>query len=156
MPRILGVSALNVVFHLISSVKSTVTLMRGLVVKSLLGPKIEFQQELLLDIASAGFIDFIESSKHTKERGSTKKLARGSCWKQLPRSSRWRTHFTENLEDIEMPAAANISHDSDPERPVKWTRNVAVASIACLPLVVPPTWAQSFDLGSPDHSAEHP
>ena len=28
----------------------------------------------------------------------------------------WLEEFTENLEDTELPALANISHDSDPER----------------------------------------
>ena len=42
--------------------------------------------------------------------------AAGKSSKGLPE---WLEEFTENLEIVEMPAAANISHDSDPERPIK-------------------------------------
>ena len=37
--------------------------------------------------------------------------AAGNSSEDLPE---WLEDFTENLEIVEMPAAANISHDSDP------------------------------------------
>ena len=41
----------------------------------------------------------------------------GNCYGEgIPE---WLEDFTENLEIAEMPAAAHISHDSDPERPTK-------------------------------------
>ena len=42
-----------------------------------------FQHKLILDIAAAGFIEFIESSKNTKIRWSTRKLAQVSSGKPL-------------------------------------------------------------------------
>ena len=50
--------------------------------------------KLILDIVAAGFIKIIESSKFTKQRrGTTRKLAQGSSWKQLARSSRMAGEF---------------------------------------------------------------
>ena len=54
----------------------------------------------------------------------TRKHHETGAWKPLETACRifpngWRTYFTKNFEDVEMPAAANISHDSDPERPIK-------------------------------------
>ena len=42
-----------------------------------------FQHKLILDIAVSGFIEFIESSKNTKIRWSTRKLAQVSSGKPL-------------------------------------------------------------------------
>ena len=73
-------------YHLESYAKSTATLMSGSVVESHIWPRweenplqhsefrsigslwtvIEFQQKLLFDVTSAGFINIIESSKFTK------------------------------------------------------------------------------------------
>ena len=67
---------------------------------------VEFQHELLLAIAFARL--FLTSSKCA----NCGNLQRGSCWKQRRVSS-------ENLENVEMPAAANNSQESDSERPTK-------------------------------------
>ena len=43
-------------------------------------------------------------------------LAAENCWRDI---LEWLDKVTENLEDTEVPTAANISHDSDPEHPSK-------------------------------------
>ena len=50
-----------------------------------------------------------------KKKGDDQGAA-GDRLRDLPE---WLEDFTENLEDTEMPAPANISHDSDSERPMK-------------------------------------
>ena len=40
----------------------------------------------------------------------------GNCSEGIPE---WLQDLTENLEIVETLAAAEISHDSDPERPIK-------------------------------------
>ena len=57
------------------------------------------------------------SSSSTSPPRSNEEAA-GNCSEGLPE---WLEDFSENLEIVEMPAAANTSHDSDPERPVKVT-----------------------------------
>ena len=58
-----------------------------------------------------------ENSRSNEEApGDLHVEAAGNSSEGLPE---WLEAFTENLEIAEMPAAANISHVSDPERPVK-------------------------------------
>ena len=38
----------------------------------------------------------------------------------------WSEEFTDNLEDAEVPAAAHISHDTDPEHPTKVVKNHSI------------------------------
>ena len=50
--------------------------------------------------------------------GNCSEEVAGNCSEGIPE---WLENFTENLEIVEIPAAAEISHDSDPERPTKVT-----------------------------------
>ena len=56
------------------------------------------------------------SRSNEEAPGNWRVEAAGNSSEGLPK---WLVDFTENLEIVDMPAAANISYDSDPERPVK-------------------------------------
>ena len=53
---------------------------------------------------------------HEEFTGHCNKEVAGNCSTGIPE---WLVDFTENLEIVETPAAAENSHDSDPERPFK-------------------------------------
>ena len=72
---------------------------------------IEFHHNFILDIASAGSIHIFGPSNTRSNEGAAR-----NCSEGIPE---WAEEFAENLEIAEIPAAADISHDSDLERPVK-------------------------------------
>ena len=57
----------------------------------------------------------LHTTQNQNKNGADKETA-GDRLRDLPE---WLEDFTENLRDTEVPASANISHDSDSERRVK-------------------------------------
>ena len=91
-------------YHLESSTKSTDTLISGPMVKSHIWPKRCEENPLQ---ANSGSNDEAPGNWRVEAVGSSEGLPE------------WLQDFIENLEIVEMPAVANISRDSDPERLIK-------------------------------------
>ena len=106
---------------------------------------VKLQRKFVFYIVPAGLIGYLsESSKITKWRYllssvgrprrsfkiQTQKIKMRSTIKQqgdrLRDHLEWLEEFTDNLEDTEVPAVANTSHDSDPERLYKWHQGSTV------------------------------
>ena len=78
---------------------------------------IKFYHSFILDIAFAGSVCFFGSSKCEGATGNCSEDVAGNCnGDGIPV---WPEDFTENLEIVETAAPAEISHDLDPERPLK-------------------------------------
>ena len=78
---------------------------------------IEYQHELLLDIASTGL--FIKSANSRSNEEATRNCSEEAAGNSSEGLSEWLEDVTENLEIIGMPAATNISQDLGPERLIK-------------------------------------
>ena len=82
------------------------------------GTFVKFQHKLILNIAaqdSSSSLHPSNSRGNEEAQGNWRKGAAGNRLQDLPD---W-LDLTENLEDAEMPAPANISHDPDSESPMK-------------------------------------